>query len=583
MASVAIAIGAFAAYFVAYHTYGKFIARRLFQIRDDRPTPAHKFNDGVDFVPTRAEVLFGHHFTSIAGTGPIVGPALAIIWGWLPALLWVVFGSIFMGAVHDFSTMIVSSRFGGRSIGDVARDVVNARVRFLFLLIIFFVVLIVIAVFCMVIASLFALYPASIIPVWISLPIAMLVGTAVYKGRVNPLGPSIIAVLTIYALILACGFMDMGEMGRALFGWAPTTPLIAWSVVLLIYAFAASVLPVWRLLQPRDYINGHVLFVSLGLLMLGAVVARPDLVAPALDTRPEGAPPMWPMLFVVVACGAISGFHSLVSSGTSSKQLDRERHALPIGFGGMLLEGMLAVMVIIAVGAGIGMARGGGALEGVAAWQARYSSWGAATAMKSSVGAFVDGSANMLSALGIPLKIGASLMAVFVASFAATTLDTATRLQRYVVAELGQAVHFEPLTNKYVATGVAVTTAGALALMKGPQGYGTGGLVLWPLFGSANQLLACLALLVVTVYLKRRGKPVVYTLIPMLFMLVMTGWAMVYNVQEFMSKGKTLLYMISGAIMLLEAWMVVESFIILFGSSRGALLEDDERAAPQEA
>ncbi|NQU45117.1 carbon starvation protein A [bacterium] len=344
----------------------------------------------------------------------------------------------------------------------------------------------------------------------------------------------------------------------------PLSPVLMWTVILLIYAAIASVLPVWRLLQPRDYINGHQLLVAMGLLGIGIVVARPEMVAPAFDPHPSvDAPPLWPMLFVTIACGAISGFHCLVSSGTTSKQMDRESHALRIGYGGMLLEGMLAVLVIVAVGAGIGLATDGAGLSGVAKWHAHYASWRAADGLAPKVGGFVDGSANMLAAFGIPLQVGVAIMGVFVAAFAATTLDTACRLQRYVVAELASAMGIKPLTNKYDATAVAVVLAAVLAFPNG----GKGGLILWPLFGATNQLLGCLALLVMTVYLKRRGKPIVVTLIPMLFMLVMTAWAMTYNLREFyrMDPPQWHLVCIGVVIMALEIWMVVESFVVMAG------------------
>ncbi|HUT23215.1 MAG TPA: carbon starvation protein A [Sumerlaeia bacterium] len=561
MGTVLIAVGAFFGYLIAYNTYGKFLARKVFELDDAQPTPAHEFEDGQDFVPTRCEVLFGHHFASIAGTGPIVGPAIAIIWGWVPALLWVFFGAIFMGAVHDFSALVLSVRHQGRSMGDIAGDVVNGRVRTLFLLIIFFGLVIVIAIFCLVIARIFDMYPESVFPVWIQLPIAMAIGHLVYRKGAKPLVLSLIGVAGVYAAIVIGAYWPL-KMPEVL----GLPPVIVWTAILLVYAYFASVLPVWRLLQPRDYINGHQLFIALGLLLLGILLARPDIVAPAVDFSPEGAPPMWPMLFVTVACGAISGFHCLVSSGTSSKQLGKQSHALPIGYGGMLTEGFLAVLVIIAVAAGIGMAREGVELSGVAAWREHYRSWGAAQGLGANIGAFVTGSANLLDAIGLPPKVGTVMMGVFVACFAGTTLDTATRLQRYVVAELARGVGFKPLTTRHGATLFAVVTAAALAFPK----KGTGGLILWPLFGATNQLLACLALLVTSVYLHRRAKPFLITLIPMCLMFAVTAWAMAYNLKTFFldpSSGawnpSWHLILIGAVIMILEIWMVIESLAVM--------------------
>ena len=556
MGSILLAIVTAVAFIIAYNTYGRFLGRKIFNLNPDAIVPSHELEDGSDYVPTKCEVLFGHHFTSIAGTGPIVGPAIAIIWGWVPAVLWVVFGSIFIGAVHDLSALVISAREKGRSIGDIAKDIVNERVRTIFLFIIFFLLLIVIAVFCLVIAILFDMFPQAVFPVWIQLPIAMVLGHLVYRRNTNPLVSSLIAVAMLYAAIVIGAHYPM-KMPEIL----DISPLIIWTVILLIYAYFASVLPVWRLLQPRDYMNSHQLLIAMGLLALGILISRPEIVAPAIDLHPEGAPPMWPMLFVIIACGAVSGFHSLVGSGTTSKQLGNEQHALVIGYGGMLMEGLLAIFVIIAVAAGIGLAREGSELFGVAAWQNHYSSWTAAKGLGAKVGAFVDGSANMLIRIGIPLNVGLALMGVFVASFAATTLDTATRLQRYVVTELASGWKLKPLTNKYAATFIAVITAFFLAFPNG----GKGGLMLFPLFGATNQLLACLALLVATIYLKKQGKPMIYTCIPMVFMLVMTGWAMVYNLLQYAKKPGELWYLLllGGVTLLLEIWMLIESAIVM--------------------
>jgi carbon starvation protein len=557
MSSVAIAFGAFAAYLIAYRTYGRFLAHKIFRLDPHKPTPAVKQEDGCDFVPTKLEVLFGHHYTSIAGTGPIVGPAIGIIWGWLPALLWVVFGSIFMGAVHDFGSVIVSARNEGRSIGDLTCSLISPRVRTVFLCIILLMLLIVIAVFCLVIAILFDLFPQAVIPVWAEIPIAIALGHCIYRKGIHPLPASLIAVALMYVTVVIGAYhpIAMPKLG-------PLSPVALWTILLLIYAAIASVLPVWRLLQPRDYINGHELFIAMGLLVAGVLLTRPAVVAPVFNPQPAGAPPLWPFLFVIIACGAISGFHSLVASGTTSKQLRQEEHALPIGYGGMLVEGALAVLVIVAVAAGIGIPKAGSDLAGVAAWQARYSSWGATEGLAANVGAFIDGSAGLLSGLRIPWVIAVAIMGVFLASFAGTTLDTATRLQRYTITELARAGHLRPLTRTGIATLLAVITAGGLAFSRGG---GAGGLILWPLFGAANQLLAALALLVLTVYLVRQNRPAIITCIPMLFMLVMTGWAMVYNMRNFYQGGLGSLHLliIGGLIMALELWVVVEAVATL--------------------
>ena len=557
MDSLFLAVGAAVLYLAAYYSYGKFLGRRIFRLDPEAVCPSETLQDNVDYVPTKKPILFGHHFTSIAGTGPIVGPAIAVIWGWVPALVWVLLGSIFMGAVHDLGSMVVSLRHQGRSIGDVAAGLVNRRVRILFLIIIFFELWIVVAVFGLVIAVVFNMYPQAVIPVWLEIPIAVWLGHMIYKKGARHLPMSLIAVVVMYATVVIGAYLPVKM--PAMLGLSPTA---LWVIVLFAYAYIASILPVQTLLQPRDYINSHQLFIAMGLLALGVLVARPEMVAPVANLSPEGAPPVWPMLFVIVACGAISGFHSLVSSGTSSKQCDRESSALAIGYGGMLLEGMLAVFVIIACGAGLamGLTKEGQTFTGVDAFSQQYSSWAAASGLGAKVAAFVTGAANMIEKIGIPFNITVTIMGVFVVSFAATTLDTATRLQRYIVGELGDAVGVSALSGRHPATLIAVGTALVLAFH---EGGGKGALTMWPLFGTVNQLLAGLALLVVTIYLARKKAPVVYTLVPMLFMLFFTGWAMIVNLNSFYLKADWMLFLIGSSVLVLEIWMVVESALIL--------------------
>lgn len=548
----------FAGYIVAYHTYGKYIGRRIFKVDPKAQCPSKQLQDNVDFVPTDKHILFGHHFTSIAGLGPIVGPAIAVIWGWVPAVIWVFFGSILMGAVHDFGSLIVSIRSQGHSIGDLAADIVNSRVRTLFLLIVFFGLWIVIAVFALIIAILFNMYPQAVIPVWFEIPIAVYLGYLVYKKGKSHVTLGIAAIILMYVTVMIGAYIPL-QM-PALFG---ISPLAVWIVILLAYAYIASILPVQILLQPRDYINSHQLIVAMGLLSLGVLVAHPSLTAPAVDMTPKGAPPMLPFLFVVIACGAISGFHSLVASGTSSKQCDSERSALFIGYGGMLMESALATLVVIAIAAGLGMGLGtddGRILRGIAAFNHHYSDWAAASGLAAKLAAFVTGSANMIEAIGIPAKITIAIMGVFLVSFAATTMDSAVRIQRYVVTELAGAWNVKPFTKKHNATLVAVISAFILAFY---NGSGKGALTLWPLFGAVNQLLAGLALLVITIYLIKRRINAAYTAFPMVFMIVMTGWAMMANLKNFLAASNWLLFAIGIAVFVLEIWMIAESAIVM--------------------
>jgi carbon starvation protein len=548
-----------------YQLYGKFIGSKIFALSGACKTPAYEYEDGIDYVPTKKEVIFGHHYTSIAGPGPIVGPALAIIWGWVPALIWVFVGSVVMGAVHDFGALIISMRNQGKSISEYTAKYVNNRTKIFFFLIVFLELWIVIAIFGLVIAVVFAMYPTSVIPVWLEVPIAIYLGYLIYKKGANVMTWSIIAVIVMYITVIIGAYVPIKMPAIA---GIPATGV--WTIILLVYAFIASTLPVTTLLQPRDFINSHQLVVALALLTLGVLFTsfggRLDIVAPAVQLSPKEAPPMWPFLFITIACGAISGFHSLVSSGTSAKQVSDEQDSLFVGYGSMLLEGVLATLVIIAVSAGIGIAyttKDGATLTGAAAWTTHYSSWAAAAGLGSKVAAFVDGSANMIATLGISKKIALVIMGVFVASFAGTTLDTATRIQRYVIAELFGGFNLKALTNRYVATFIAVGTALLLAFATGAGG--TGALKLWPLFGATNQTLAALALIIITLYLKRRGGlGWLVAGLPAIFMAVMTIWAVILNEVKFSAGHNALLTVINLLVVVIAVWILIEGVVKFF-------------------
>jgi len=547
-----------AAFGLAYRFYGDFIAKKIFCADHNNTVPSEELKDGIDYVPTNKEVLFGHHFASIAGTGPIVGPAIAVIWGWLPALIWIILGSIFAGAVHDYAALIMSTRKKGVSIGELSKEVISPRVRKLFLFVILFALWIVVAIFGMVMASIFKMYPQSVFPVWIQIPIAMSVGWLAYKKQFNMTVLSIIAVILMYMSIVIG--VNMPFTMPSVFG---LSPLSIWIILLFAYAYVASVLPVWRLLQPRDYVNSHQLIVGLILITLGVIVARPEVVAPMVQIAPKGAPPIVPFLFITIACGAISGFHALVSSGTSSKQLKNEQDIKMICYGGMLTEGFLGVLVVIAVTAGIGIyAKGdhGEVLRGVAAWQHHYSSWSQAQGLTAKVGAFVNGSANMLQVLGLPLKYGQALIGVLIVSFAGTTLHTATRIQRYVINALAVDYNIGPLKGRHLSTFLVVMAAALLAFT---QGGGKGALLLWPLFGTSNQLLAGLVLLVASIYLLKRGTRTWPVFVPMILMIITSSWAMLINIARFFNAEQWHLAFIVGIMLIFEMWMIKESFICI--------------------
>jgi len=539
---------------LGYRFYGGFMARRIFALTADEPVPSRELEDGIDYVPTRASVLWGHHFASIAGAAPIVGPAIAVIWGWLPALLWVGLGTIFMGAAHDFSALVISLRHQGRSIGDVAGDVINPRTRTLFLVVISFLIWVVLAVFAFIIGTLFQSNPGSIFPINVQIVISLLLGWLIYKRGIPLFVPSIVG----YVLLLAA--IAYGDTFAAAFPALGEISVISWVWILLIYSFVASVLPVWLLLQPRDYLNSHQLVTGLLALAAGLLILQPTIVAPAINPNPEGAPPLFPFLFVTIACGAISGFHGLVASGTTSKQVARMTDARPIGYGGMLAEGSLGMLAVLAATAGF---------ESSADWHAHYASWGEANGLAAKLGAFVDGGASFVAALGIPVEAAKTFMAVIVIAFAATSLDTGARIQRLVISELAASHGVPALTNRYLAGAVGIAAALLLAVT---QGSGQGGLALWPLFGTTNQLVAGVTLLVVSVWLKHQGRPFVYTLVPMALVASVTLWAMTGNLVRYFGDFEQLwLLAISGSLIaVLDVWILIEGARLLIGDRREA-------------
>jgi len=565
MSALLVLLGVAILLALAYRWYGRWLTARVFLLDDSEPTPARVMRDGRDFVPAPPLVVFGHHFASIAGLGPLLGPAIAVIWGWVPALLWIVLGCIFVGAVHDLGCMYSSMRNRARSVADLAYDVAGARARTLFLLFGVFAIALAMGVFVINIANLFAPgaggaegghVPEAVLPSAALIGLALVVGMLFYRYRVS------LAKLTLPALVASLLFVWLGVQYpiTSLFGWELSAP--RWTYLLLGYALVATLLPVWVLLQPRDYLNSFQLFLGMGLLLAGAVVGGFALSAPAFNPAPTGAPPMFPLLFITIACGAVSGFHSLVASGTTVRQLDRQSHALPIGYGGMLMEGLLATLALLAVAAGLG-----------AEWQSRYPDW--LTAGKGALANFVHGAGTLVSAVGVPLALAKVFVATVAVGFALTTLDTGARLIRYNLQELGRAWRITPLTNATVSTLLAVGLIGFFALLKTPDPI-TGelksvGALLWQLFGASNQLLAALSLLVVSLYLRSLGRPTLYTLLPMGFMLAATLTALVIGMRTFAAQGNTLLLSFSALIFALAVWLVGEAVVAWRRGARAAL------------
>lgn len=538
----ALVIGAvtIVAYIIAYRWYARFFGDRVLALDPLRRTPAHEQEDGIDFVPTRRIVLFGHHFASIAGLGPILGPAIAVIWGWLPGVLWILFGSIFIGCIHDLSAIYISIRNRGRSIGDVTRTLVGPRAHILFLLLIFFVLSLAMGTFVRIIATLFSssYHPESVIPVMALIVLAVIVGSLVYRRRVKLAPATVVALVAMFLTIWLGLRYPVTGVGQT-----------SWVFVLIAYAYIASVLPVWLLLQPRDYLNAYQLVIGMVLMYVGLFIFHPTIAAPAVNHVETGAPPLFPFLFITVACGAISGFHSLVSTGTTSKQLDRESDARPIGYGGMLAEGLLAMVVLLACTAGVSRAE----------WYDRYSSWQTASGLAAKMEAFVMGAGTFISKVGIPIDIARSFIVVMAVGFAMTTLDSGTRLLRYNLEELGEGLHIRPLRNRFVAAVVAVLGIAYFSLMtvKGKPA----GLTLWELFGTTNQILAALGLLTISLFLYRLGKPVLYTMIPMIGMMVMTVTAMIMKIRTNLMLRHWPLLAVGAVILALVLWLIVESVV----------------------
>lgn len=547
MQSVAVVLFGIIGMMLGWLFYSKFIASKIFQLDDEFETPAHTLSDGKDYVPTNKVVLWGHHFTSVAGAAPIVGPAIAVYWGWVPAMLWVVLGTIFFAGVHDMGALWASTRNKGKSMGALSENVIGKHSRSLFMVVVFLVLLMVNAVFGVVIANSFVAQPNAVFPAWTAIAVALVIGQLIKRNfGLVPLCLAGVAVL--YVSVYAGSFIPL-SLPETLFG---LTDKANWIIILFVYAAVASLLPVWVLLQPRDFINGMQLLVGL-LLLYGAVfLALPDITAPAFNTQTAvDAPSLIPLLFVTIACGAVSGFHGIVASGTSSKQLDKETDARFVGYLGAVGEGALALITIVAVS---GVAFAASPEE----WHEVYSHLGAG-----SVSAFISGGAALIQeGWGLPVDFASTILAVMVVLFAGTTMDSGVRLQRYIIQEWGEIHRIPLLRNGFAATLVAVGCCLLLAFGAGGAS-GSGGMIIWPLFGSTNQILASLTLLVISVMLIKLGRPARYTLIPMVFVLTMAFFAGLIKLKEYYLAENYLLVFLDAVVLvvsvlvMLEAWTVV--------------------------
>lgn len=543
-----VGLGVFAA---GWFVYSRFVATKILKLNDDFTTPAHEFNDGVDFVPSNKFVLWGHHFTAVAGAAPIVGPAIAVQWGWLPAFLWVVLGTVFFAGIHDMSALWASVCNQGKSIGTICTRFVGSKVGQLFMVVIFLVLLMVNAAFGVIIAKESVEQPSTIIPAWGAIAIALIMGQCIYKLKMKLVPVTIVAVIALY-LLVPLGVSYPISLPDSLFGLNSNAQ---WIIILYIYAGIASILPVWALLQPRDYVNGIQLFVGLILLYGSILIVSPTVVAPDFipAIKEEGG---WgiivPVLFITIACGAISGFHGIVSTGTTSKQVDKMRDVRFVGYLGAMGEGSLALATIICCVAGLSLISAGGQSLGVDTWAQLY---------KGGVSNFVNGGGAIIYAgLGIPQGVSSTLLSLMVILFAATTMDAGIRLQRYIIQEWGEIYNIGLLRGRWIATIIAVFTSFMLSI----NGVGEGGkneVAIWPLFGATNQLLASLTLMVVGVMLlkSKRFAGSLVALVPMCFILTMSFWGALIKLGDYYIKQNYLLTTLNAIVLVVTLLVVLSS------------------------
>lgn len=532
MSGMVLLLGSSAIFFIAYITYGSWLSKK-WGIDPARKTPAHTQRDGVDYVPTKPIVLLGHHFSSIAGAGPIVGPITAAVFGWVPVVLWVLIGSIFFGGVQDYGSLVASLRHKGQTIGEIIDATIGRRGKFLFSIFAWLTLIVVLAAFANIVAATFVASPQSATSSMLFILLAVVFGLAVYRGGA-PLGVS--SVLGLLALV---GCMYLGHQ------FPIALSKNAWIGILMAYIFVASIAPVWILLQPRDYLNSFLLYAMILFAFVGIVLYQPEMkLAPVTSFDMGQGNLLFPMLFVTVACGAISGFHSLVGSGTSSKQLDNEKDAKAIGYGSMLIEGVLAVIAIIAAGY-----VGGDKL---------------AELLKAGgpVNVFADGVGVFMTEFGFSFAVAKGFVALTISAFALTTLDTATRLGRFIFQEMFTQVNEETgevkasiLANPYVATLITIGVSAYMAT----GSYTT----IWPIFGAANQLLAALALLAIAVWLKSANMDCGMVVVPMVFMFAVTLTALVQLIYSSIIGGNLLVASLSVFLFVLSLALAWEGYRVI--------------------
>lgn len=536
---------------VAYVVYGRFLSRAM-RVDDSHPTPAHTQGDGMDFVPAKSSLLIGQHFSAIAAAGPIVGPILAAMWfGWLPALLWIVLGAIFIGGVHDFASLLASVRQRGASVGELVRQHMSHRSYVLFLSFVWVALVYVIAAFTDITANTFmvvsqgtAFGPGVAVSSFLYILLAVALGLLLRKVKVNLTWTTVVFVPLVLFIIWYGPRAPQG-----LLQWLGTFTVKEWDLIILAYCFVASLAPMWALLQPRGYLGGWLLYLTMGTALCGALFGGMPVQYPAvnLEGLRSAQNGLWlmPVLFITIACGACSGFHGIVSSGTTSKQLDKESDARPVGYGAMLLEALVAVLAIATV---MILAPGDAMLK------------------QDPNLIYASGLAKYLGWVGVDFTLALAFALLAFATFVYDTLDVCTRLARYVLQEL---TGFNGLFGAVFATSATLALPLLILLATKEKGY----VAAWPIFGTSNQLMASLILLAVSVWLRKEGRKAWFTLVPMAFMLVMTLWSLVLQILPLAKRlvsgvgPMPAAMLISGGVgfllLVLTLWLLAESTTLL--------------------
>ena len=533
-----------------YFTYGRVVTRWL-RLDDSRPTPACEMRDGVDYVPAKASLLLGQHFSAIAAAGPIVGPILAGIWfGWLPALLWILLGAIFIGGVHDFTSLIASVRHKAASIGEIVKRYMSRTSQILFLIFVWLALVYVIIAFTDITAQTFtsviaesAFGPGVAVSSFLYLFLGLLMGVALFKMKMG-LGRATAIFLPLVLFVIWLGTRLPQPVVTALLG----VHVKQWEIILLAYCFVASLIPMWLLLQPRGYLGGWFLYLTMAVALFGALFGGFRIEYPAFNVEGlrslANGRSLIPILFITVACGACSGFHGIVASGTTSKQICRESDTRVVGYGAMILEGLVAVLALATV---MLIPKGDPALK----------------ADPNII--YGTGLANYLKIVGVDFNLALAFALLAFSTFVYDTLDVCTRLARYILQEL---FGWQSWPGRVAATFITLLMPAAFLMLAREKAY----LVAWPIFGTSNQLLASLTLLAVSVWLIKTGRNALFTLVPMAFMLVMTLWSLVLQIAPWLravlagtpaSPDAAISGVCGSVLMILSVWLLMEAARVL--------------------